>query len=56
MNFKKVDSLVRFIKRASHKQTLPRGMTNPDKRDCAKKRSRNGVALNKLLDGDALLH
>ena len=55
MNFKKVDSLVRLKERARHKQTLPMGRPNPNKRGRAKKTSKNGVALNKLLDGYALL-
>ena len=54
MNFKKADSLIRCKERASHKQTLPMGRPNPNKSGRAKKTSKNGVALNKLLDGYAL--
>ena len=42
MNFKKADLLIRLKERACHKS------------GCAKKTSKNGVALNKLLDGYAL--
>ena len=56
MNIKKGDSLIRVIERACHKQTLPREMPNLNKNGCTKKPQQNGVALNKLLDGDALLH
>ena len=47
MNIKKGNSLIRLIERACHKQTLARGMPNPNKSGCAKKTSRNGVALKK---------
>ena len=47
MNIKKGDSLITVIERACHKQTLARGMPNPNKSGCAKKTSRNGVALKK---------
>ena len=56
MNFKKADSLIRLKERACHEKTLPMGRPNPKKSDRAKKTSKNGVALNKLLDGSALLH
>ena len=57
MYFKKADSLIRFKERARHKQTLLRTIANPKKSGCAKKKkSRNGVALKKRLDRDALLH
>ena len=39
MNIKKGDSLIRLIERACHKETQPKG----------------AFALNKMLDGDALL-
>ena len=50
------DSLIRLIERACHKKTLLRTMANPNISGCAKNTSRNRVALNKLLDRDALLH
>ena len=56
MYFKKADSLIRFKERARHKQSLLRTIANPKKSGCAKKTSRNEVALKKLLDRDALLH
>ena len=57
MNFKKADSLIRLKERACQKQTLLRTMANPNKSGCAKKKkSRNRVAVKKLMDRDALLH
>ena len=56
MTFKKADSLIRFKERARHKEPLLKTIANPKKSGCAKKTSRNGVALKKLLDSDALLH
>ena len=56
MNFKKADTLIRLKERVCHKQTLLKRMANPNNSGCAKKTSRNGVALKKLLDRDALLH
>ena len=46
---------MKLNERARHKKTLPMGRPNPKKSDRAKKTSKNGVALNKLLDGYALL-
>ena len=37
MYFKKADALIGFKERARHKQTLARGMPNPNKSGCAKK-------------------
>ena len=50
MYFKKADSLIRFKERARHKQTLLRTIANPKKIGCAKKTSRNRVAVKKLME------
>ena len=52
----KAHSLTRLKERACHKQTLLRMMAKPNKSGCAKTISRNGAALKKLPDRDALLH
>ena len=56
MNIKKGDSLIRLIERACHKQTLPcRHATNKLYKG-GRPIPTKAVVLNKLLDGDALLH
>ena len=56
MNIKKGDSLVRFIERACHKQTLPCGHATNKLYQGGFPILTKAVVLNKLLDGDALLH
>ena len=56
MNIKKGDSLITVIERVCHKQTLARGMPNPNKSGCCKKPQEWSSTKKKLIDGDTLLH